>query len=86
DVLPGGGLLLGLGDVERVRLHLLHTADAVPSGDPEAPSWRGEWVPIVSERDGFHGKFVHASTGTVGSWCEGFAPVECEYASLSAFF
>ncbi|MFF0751859.1 histone-like nucleoid-structuring protein Lsr2 [Streptomyces sp. NPDC004267] len=57
-----------------------------PSGDTDYPSWRREWVPIVSERDGFYGTFVNTSTGTVGSWCEGASPRDSEYASLFAFF
>ncbi|MFE9687870.1 histone-like nucleoid-structuring protein Lsr2 [Streptomyces sp. NPDC006285] len=57
-----------------------------PSGDSDYPSWRREWVPIVSERDGFSGKFVNTSTGTVGSWSEGTSPEDSEYASLFAFF
>ncbi|WP_318218931.1 histone-like nucleoid-structuring protein Lsr2 [Streptomyces sp. SCL15-6] len=85
-VLPSGGLLLGLTDIERVYLHKMAMEEMAPSGDPDCPSWRREWVPIVSERDGFYGKFVDTSTGTVGSWSEGMSPEDSEYASLFAFF
>ncbi|MDH6229279.1 cell wall assembly regulator SMI1 [Streptomyces sp. MJP52] len=85
-VLPGGGLLLGLMDLERVYLHKMATEESAPSGGTDHPSWRREWVPIVSERDGVHGTFVSTSTGTVGSWREGSFPEEREYASLFAFF
>ncbi|MGC0385635.1 hypothetical protein RKD33_005852 [Streptomyces sp. SAI-129] len=85
-VIPSGGLLLGLMDVERVYLHKLAMEDTEPSGDTDYPFWRREWVPIVSERDGVYGKFVNASTGTVGSWSEGSSPADSEYTSLFAFF
>ncbi|MFG2720078.1 histone-like nucleoid-structuring protein Lsr2 [Streptomyces sp. NPDC048416] len=85
-VVPGGGLLLGLTDIERVYVHKMDQAERAPSGETACPSWRREWVPIVSERDGFHGKFVNASTGTVGSWSEGAFPEDSQYASLFAFF
>ncbi|MFD5017243.1 Lsr2 family DNA-binding protein [Streptomyces chartreusis] len=85
-VIPSGGLLLGLTDVERVYLHKMAMEEMAPSGDPAYPSWRREWVPIVSERDGLSGKFVNTSTGTVGSWSEGTSPEDSEYASLFAFF
>ncbi|MFE0476879.1 histone-like nucleoid-structuring protein Lsr2 [Streptomyces sp. NPDC058947] len=40
------------------------------SGSTDYPSWRREWVPIASERDGFYGTFVNTITGAVGSWSE----------------
>lgn len=85
-VILSGGLLLGLMDVERVYHHRMAMEEAAPSGDPDHPSWRREWVPIVSERDGTHGKFVNTATGTVGSWSEGSSPEDGEFASLFAFF
>lgn len=85
-VLPSGGLLLGLMDVERVYRHKMAMEELAPSGDTDYQSWRREWVPIVSELDGVYGKFVNTSTGTVGSWSEGSFPEDSEYASLFAFF
>ncbi|WP_240797869.1 histone-like nucleoid-structuring protein Lsr2 [Streptomyces sp. F001] len=57
-----------------------------PSEDPDYPSWRREWVPISSESDGFHGKFLNTRTGSIGSWAEGSSPKEGEHTSLFAFF
>ncbi|MGW5134742.1 Lsr2 family DNA-binding protein [Streptomyces sp. NPDC004135] len=85
-VLPGGGLLLGLLDIERVYLHKMAMEELARSGSTDYPSWRREWVPIASERDGFYGMFVNTITGAVGSWSEGSLPAEREYASLFAFF
>lgn len=85
-VIPSGGLLLGLADIERVYLHKMGMEEMAPAGDPDCPSWRREWVPIVSERDGFSGKFVNTRTGTVGTWSEGMSPEDSKYASLFAFF
>lgn len=85
-VIPSGGLLLGLMDVERVYLHKMAVEEMGPSGDADHPSWLREWVPVVSERDGAYGRFVNTATGTVGSWSEGSPPEDGEFASLSAFF
>ncbi|WP_307679365.1 histone-like nucleoid-structuring protein Lsr2 [Streptomyces sp. V4I2] len=85
-VLPSGGLLLGLTDIERVHLHQVAMEEMAPSGDPDHPSWRREWVPISAERDGFYGKFLNTRTGSVGSWSEGSLPKDREYTSLFAFF
>ncbi|MFE6806597.1 histone-like nucleoid-structuring protein Lsr2 [Streptomyces sp. NPDC057681] len=85
-VLPSGGLLLGLTDIERVYLHRVAMEEMEPSGDPDYPSWRREWVPISAERDGFYGKFLDTRTGSVGFWTEGSFPKDDEYPSLSAFF
>ncbi|MFG3093534.1 hypothetical protein [Streptomyces sp. NPDC048202] len=83
DVVPGGGLLLGLTDIERVHLHQTEVAS---SDDPDCPHWRREWVPIHAETDGFHGTFVDARTGRVGSWSEGNLPKEGRFPSLAAYF
>ncbi|MGW7266258.1 Lsr2 family DNA-binding protein [Streptomyces sp. NPDC054842] len=85
-VIPSGGLLLSLVDIERVYFHKMGMEEMAPSGDIDHPSWRRAWVPIFSERDGAYGKFVNTSTGTVGSWSEGSFPQDSEYASLFAFF
>ncbi|MFH8223322.1 histone-like nucleoid-structuring protein Lsr2 [Streptomyces sp. NPDC018057] len=85
-VLPGGGVLLGLTDIERVHLHKMAMAEREPSADPGRPSWRREWVPVSAESDGFYGRFLDTRTGKVGSWTEGAVPREAEHASLAAFF
>ncbi|MCG7525453.1 Lsr2 family protein [Streptomyces sp. OfavH-34-F] len=77
-VLPGGALLLGLTDIERVHRQRMNLA-----GDG---LWRREWVPVAAEADGFHGVFVSTPTGTVGRWSEGEDPREDTHPSLAAFF
>ncbi|MER7705813.1 histone-like nucleoid-structuring protein Lsr2 [Kitasatospora sp. NPDC097605] len=84
-VVPDGPLLLGLTDIERVHRSMMNTEEMAPSGDPDHPSWRREWLPIAAERDGFHGTFVNTRTGTVGTWSEGSSPEDGEHPSLSAF-
>ncbi|MER7581910.1 histone-like nucleoid-structuring protein Lsr2 [Kitasatospora sp. NPDC097691] len=83
---PGGCLLLGLGDIQRVYLHRLDVERMEPSEVPDCPSWRPEWVPIAADRDGLHGTFLDTVEGTVGRWAEASVPEEGVYASLSAFF
>lgn len=85
-VIPSGGLLLGLTDIERVYLHKTGMEEMEPSPDPDHPSWRREWVPIAAESDGFHGRFLNTRTGSIGSWTEGSDPEEGKFTSLSAFF
>ncbi|MFI9323194.1 hypothetical protein ACIGXI_25910 [Kitasatospora aureofaciens] len=48
---PGGHLLLGFADIERVHLHRIAVERMDPSGDPHCPWWRPEWVPMAAERD-----------------------------------
>ncbi|MFI2304493.1 histone-like nucleoid-structuring protein Lsr2 [Actinacidiphila glaucinigra] len=86
DVLPSGGLLLGLTDIERVYRHKKDTEEMQPSPDREHPSWRKEWVPVSAETDGHYGIFLNTRTGTVGSWSRSSDPEEHEYPSLFAFF
>lgn len=85
-VIPNGGLLLGLTDIERVHAYRMGLEAMAPSSDPDQPSWRREWVPIVAESDGFSGRFLNARSGSIGSWTEGADPEEGEFASLFAFF
>ncbi|MFJ4503258.1 histone-like nucleoid-structuring protein Lsr2 [Streptomyces sp. NPDC088864] len=77
-VLPGGALLLGLTDIERVHGQRMNLA-----GDG---LWRREWVPVAAETDGFHGVFVDTLTSTVGSWSEAEDPREDTHPSLATYF
>ncbi|MGW4804529.1 SMI1/KNR4 family protein [Kitasatospora sp. NPDC004272] len=82
----GGHLLLGLEDIQRVYLGRTGLERRMPSGDPDRPVWRREWLPVVAECDGLHGTFLNTADGTVGTWGEADGPQEGEYASLAAFF
>ncbi|MER7850684.1 histone-like nucleoid-structuring protein Lsr2 [Kitasatospora sp. NPDC096077] len=84
--LPGGGLLLGLTDVQSVHRRQSAAGEAGPSPEPDRPLWRREWVPIAAERDGYYGTFLDTVHGTVGTWSEPYGPEEGVYASLAAFF
>ncbi len=84
--LPGGHLLLGLTDIQRVYLSRMGLEEMQPSADPDHPFWRREWVPIAAERDGLYGTFLDTLNGTIGTWDEAYGPEEGAYASLFAFF
>lgn len=84
-VVPGGRLLLGLTDIQRVYLSQMGLEEMQPSEDPDHPFWRREWVPIAAERDGLYGTFLDTLSGTVGTWAEAHDPEEGVYASLFAF-
>jgi len=82
----GGHLLLGSEDIQRVHLGRTDLERRTPSEDPDHPSWRREWLPVVADCDGLHGTFLNTADGTMGTWGEADAPLEGEYASLAAFF
>ncbi|MEW2470514.1 MULTISPECIES: histone-like nucleoid-structuring protein Lsr2 [unclassified Streptomyces] len=84
--IPGGHLLLGLTDIERVYLSQMGSEDMQPSTDSDYPFWRRDWVPIAAERDGLYGTFLDTVSGTIGTWAEAYGPEEGVYASLFAFF
>ncbi|MEU6141908.1 histone-like nucleoid-structuring protein Lsr2 [Streptomyces sp. NPDC047081] len=84
--IPGGHLLLGLTDIQRVYLSRMGLEEMEPSPDPDHPFWRREWVPIAAERDGLYGTFLDTRNGTIGFWAEARDPEEGAYASLFAFF
>ncbi|MFF4249002.1 histone-like nucleoid-structuring protein Lsr2 [Streptomyces sp. NPDC001822] len=84
--IPGGHLLLGLIDIQRVYLSRVGLEEMEPSPDSDYPLWRREWVPIAAERDGLYGTFLDTRSGTIGSWDEAHGPEEGTYTSLFAFF
>ncbi|WP_442813091.1 hypothetical protein [Streptomyces sp. NBC_01800] len=79
---PGGHLLLGLTDIQRVYLSRMALEEMQPSADLDYPCWRREWVPIAAERDGLYGTFLDTLDRTVGTWAEAYGPEEGVYASL----
>ncbi|MFJ9776156.1 histone-like nucleoid-structuring protein Lsr2 [Kitasatospora sp. NPDC101157] len=83
---PGGHILLGLEDIQRVYLWQSAMERAEPSEDPDCPLWRPEWLPIAAERDGLYGTFLDTANGTIGTWAEVYMPEEGVFASLPAFF
>ncbi len=42
-----------------------------PPDQPDHPFWRDEWIPFLSDRDGWAGKFVDVRDGRVGRWFVG---------------
>ncbi|MEU4115619.1 histone-like nucleoid-structuring protein Lsr2 [Kitasatospora sp. NPDC028055] len=83
---PGGTLLLGLEDIQRVYLRQLAMERMEPSEDPDHPLWRQEWLPIAADRDGLYGTFLDTANGTIGTWADADLPEEGVLASLSALF
>ncbi|MER7908564.1 SMI1/KNR4 family protein [Streptomyces sp. NPDC096068] len=61
------------------KLHANHPL----SGGSE---WREEWIPFVSDQDGWAGRFIDARDGRVGRWFVGEPTVTGEYASLADYF
>jgi cell wall assembly regulator SMI1 len=84
--IPGGQLLLGLTDIQRIYLSQMALEEMQLSEDPDYPFWRREWVPVAAERGGLYGTFLDTLNGTIGTWAEAYGPEEGVYASLFAFF
>ncbi|MFI8339077.1 SMI1/KNR4 family protein [Streptomyces sp. NPDC085639] len=72
-----GSFFLGIRAMERLY------ANHPMSGGSE---WREEWIPFLSDRDGWMGKFIDARDGRIGRWFVGAPTVTGEYASLAHYF
>ena len=81
-----GSFFLGIRAMEK-----LHANHAMPGGinppdQPDSPFWRNEWVPFVSDQDGWVGLFVDGRDGSVGRWCVGDISTTGTYPSLADYF
>lgn len=57
-----------------------------PPNQPDYPFWRNEWIPFLSNQDGWSGKFIDVRDGRVGSWFVGDPTVTGEYESMAQYF
>ncbi|MET8504053.1 SMI1/KNR4 family protein [Streptomyces sp. NPDC004787] len=48
--------------------------------------WREEWIPFLSDQDGWTGKFIDATDGRVGRWFVGEPVITGEFGSLAQYF
>ncbi|WP_327370326.1 SMI1/KNR4 family protein [Streptomyces sp. NBC_01217] len=72
-----GSFFLGIRAME--KLYANHPMAG--SGD-----WHREWIPFLSDQDGWAGKFIDVRDGRIGRWFVGEIPVTGEYASLADYF
>ncbi|MEU3553476.1 SMI1/KNR4 family protein [Streptomyces fragilis] len=81
-----GIFFLGLRAIEKLYAMRSVPGGVDPQDDPDDPFWRNEWIPFLSDQDGWTGKFVDVRDGRVGRWFIGTATNAEEYASLADYF
>ncbi|MBO1337655.1 SMI1/KNR4 family protein [Streptomyces sp. VRA16 Mangrove soil] len=81
-----GSFYLGVTAMERLYANRSVSGGIDPPDRPEHPFWRNEWIPFLSDQDGWMGKFVDVRDGRVGRWFVGEITVTGEHASLADYF
>ncbi|WP_432006845.1 SMI1/KNR4 family protein [Streptomyces parvus] len=77
---------LGIRAMERLYTHRSSPAGFDPPDQPDNPFRRNEWIPFLSDRDGWTGKFIDVRDGRVGRWFVGDITITGEYESLAQYF
>ncbi|MFD6797144.1 SMI1/KNR4 family protein, partial [Streptomyces cyaneofuscatus] len=77
---------LGVRSMERLYANHATPAGINPPDQPDHPFWRNEWIPFLSDQDGWAGHFVDARDGRVGSWRVGEISTTGTFASLADYF
>ncbi|MFE4693870.1 SMI1/KNR4 family protein [Streptomyces sp. NPDC056749] len=77
---------LGVRAMENLCANRSRPGGFHPPDQPDNPLWRNEWIPFLSDRDGWKGKFIDARDGRIGSWFVGEITVMGEYESLDHYF
>ncbi|WLW52097.1 SMI1/KNR4 family protein [Streptomyces sp. YU58] len=87
DGFPDEGLFfLGVRAMEKLYANHSMPGGINPPDQPDNPFWRNEWIPFLSDQDGWTGKFVDARDGRIGRWFVGENTTTGEYASLADYF
>ncbi|MEU2565587.1 SMI1/KNR4 family protein [Streptomyces althioticus] len=87
DGFPDEGVFfLGVRAIERLYANHRSPAGFDPPDQPDTPFWRNEWIPFLSDQDGWTGRFVDARDGRVGTWFVGEPTVTGTYESLADYF
>ncbi|MGW1812738.1 SMI1/KNR4 family protein [Streptomyces sp. NPDC002125] len=81
-----GSFYLGIRAMERLYTNRSRPGGFDPPDQPDNPFWRNEWIPFLSDQDGWMGKFIDARDGRVGRWFVGDITITGEYASLAHYF
>jgi cell wall assembly regulator SMI1 len=77
---------LGIRSMENLYANHFMAGGINPPDQPDNPFWRNEWIPFVSDRDGWTGNFIDARDGRIGSWFVGEITTTGEYESLADYF
>ncbi|MCX5412338.1 SMI1/KNR4 family protein [Streptomyces sp. NBC_00059] len=81
-----GSFYLGIRAMERLYANRYMPGGFDPPDRPDNPFWRNEWIPFLSDQDGWMGKFIDARDGRIGRWFVGDITITGEYESLAHYF
>ncbi|MDX3239397.1 SMI1/KNR4 family protein [Streptomyces sp. ME03-5709C] len=81
-----GRFFLGIRAIERLYANHSMSGGINPPDQPDNPFWRNEWIPFLSDQDGWTGKFIDVQDGRIGTWFVGEITTLGEYASLAHYF
>ncbi|MEU9058954.1 SMI1/KNR4 family protein [Streptomyces sp. NPDC048430] len=81
-----GSFFLGIRAMEKLYANRFMSGGFDPPDQPDNPFWRNEWIPFLSDQDGWMGKFIDARDGRIGSWFVGDITTTGEYESLAHYF
>ncbi|MFF4611073.1 SMI1/KNR4 family protein [Streptomyces albidoflavus] len=81
-----GTFFLGIRAMEKLYANRSRPGGFDPPDRPDNPFWRNDWVPFLSDRDGWAGKFIDVRDGRVGRWRVAEITITGEYASLARYF
>ncbi|MEU0160281.1 SMI1/KNR4 family protein [Streptomyces sp. NPDC006261] len=81
-----GSFFLGIRAIERLYANRYTPGGVNPPDQPDSPFWRNEWIPFLSDHDGWMGKFVDLRDGRVGEWSIGYSTTVGEFDSLAHYF
>ncbi|MDX3235103.1 SMI1/KNR4 family protein [Streptomyces sp. ME03-5709C] len=81
-----GSFFLGIRAMQRLYENHSMPGGVNPPDEPDNPFWRNEWIPFLSDEDGWTGKFVDVRDGRIGRWFVGEITTTGEYTSLAHYF
>ncbi|MGW2836614.1 SMI1/KNR4 family protein [Streptomyces sp. NPDC001493] len=81
-----GSFFLGIRAMEKLCANRFRPGGFDPPDQPDRPFWRNEWIPFLSDQDGWMGKFIDTRDGRIGRWFVGEITTTGEYASLAHYF
>jgi cell wall assembly regulator SMI1 len=81
-----GSFFLGIRSMEKLYANHCVPGGINPPDQPESPFWRNEWIPFLSDQDGWAGKFIDVRDGRVGSWFVGEITTMGDCDSLAHYF
>lgn len=81
-----GSFFLGIRSIESLYTNRSRPGGFDPPDQPDNPFWRNEWIPFLSDQDGWAGKFIDTRDGRIGRWFVGEITVTGEYESLAQYF